>query len=276
MNETRVADPGDAQFGSRLGPEQSDDEVLSFLQSNDVAYDHYPDDQRLCDQVSELLADGNVVGWVQGRMEFGPRALGSRSILGDARDPKMQAVMNLKIKFRESFRPFAPSVLQEKVHEYFALPTRHASPYMLLVGPTCRVGPEADGTGHVQPIESLADNSTVNKSILARLNGIRSPIPAVTHVDYSARVQTVDAVRNPIYHRLLTTFERKTGCAVLINTSFNIRGEPIVCTPQEAYRCFLATNMDALVLGHYVLLKTQQPNAPQHKLDDYLSSFELD
>ncbi len=265
MNNPRVANPDDSQCGSRLGPAFDDEQVLAFLGQADAAYHHEPDDQRLCDRVAALLADGNVVGWVQGRMEFGPRALGSRSILGDARSAKMQAVMNLKIKFRESFRPFAPAVLQERVHDYFELPCAYPSPYMLLVGPVRRTGP------------AVTDSAEGNDSpILARLNAIGGTIPAVTHVDYSARVQTVDAGRDRLYHQLLGTFERQTGCAVLINTSFNVRGEPIVCTPQEAYRCFLATNMDALVLGHYVLLKTQQPDAPQHNTEDYLARFELD
>ena len=217
----------------------------------------------MCETVADLLAEGNVVGWLQGRMEFGPRALGSRSILGDARSPQMQAVMNLKIKFRESFRPFAPSVLQERVHEYFEMRPNEPSPYMLLVAP-------------VRSERRVVDEATATASGLERRNAVRSEIPAITHVDYSARVQTVDQRRNSLYHRLLTTFERKTGCPVIINTSFNIRGEPIVCTPQEAYRCFLATNMDALVMGHYVLLKEDQPNAQPHEIDKYVASFDLD
>ncbi len=270
MNNPRVANPDDAQSGSRLGPAFSDDAVVAFLREVGATYDVVSDDQQLCDRVAELLADGNVVGWFQGRMEFGPRALGSRSILGDARSAKMQAVMNLKIKFRESFRPFAPSVLQERVHDYFDMPREYPSPYMLLVGPVQR--PEPDSTGS----EAANEPERNDTAILTRLNAIGGTIPAVTHVDYSARVQTVDARRDALYHRLLSTFERQTGCAVLINTSFNIRGEPIVCAPREAYRCFLGTNMDALVLGHYLLLKTEQPDAPQHNTESYLSSFELD
>jgi carbamoyltransferase len=264
LDKPRHVEANDSQQGSRLGPEFRDDEIASFLDAAGAAHQHFADEQQLCDQVAELLAKGHVVGWMQGRMEFGPRALGSRSILGDARDPQMQTLMNLKIKFRESFRPFAPSVLQDRVHEYFEMRNGEPSPYMLLVAPVCRdrrVGctdTSSDGAG------------------LAKRSVVRSEIPAVTHVDFSARVQTVDRQRNNLYHKLLKTFERKTGCPVIINTSFNVRGEPIVCSPAEAYRCFLATNMDVLVMGSYLLLKSQQPNAPPHEIDTYLASFDLD
>jgi carbamoyltransferase len=196
-------------------------------------------------------------------MEFGPRALGSRSILGDARNPQMQAVMNLKIKFRESFRPFAPSVLQERVQDYFEMRPQEPSPYMLLVAP-------------VRPDRRVQHPATAHRQGLELRNAIRSEIPAVTHVDYSARVQTVDEQRCGVYYRLLKAFERKTGCPVIINTSFNIRGEPIVCSPAEAYRCFLSTNMDALVIEDYLLLKSEQPGAKPHEIDTYLASFQLD
>jgi carbamoyltransferase len=208
----------------------------------------------------DLLEEGKVVGWFQGRMEFGPRALGSRSILGDPRNPDMQRTLNLKIKFRESFRPFAPSVLEERCADYFDLPV--PSPYMLMVAPVrseqrIGTGPESDAL-----------------SGLERLRVRRSAIPAVTHVDYSARIQTVDSGRNPRYRRLLEAFNARTGCPVLINTSFNIRGEPIVRTPQEAYRCFMFTEMDVLVLEDFILLKEEQPSMAG--ADEYRAGFRLD
>jgi carbamoyltransferase len=203
-------------------------------------------------------------------MEFGPRALGARSILGDARSPKMQAVMNLKIKFRESFRPFAPVVLAERAHEWFGLEPGQESPYMLLVAPVLQK--------HWTPLD--ADDAQTMKDdpdLRHRVNVVRSTIPAVTHVDYSARVQTVDAERNPRFYRLMKAFESRTGCPVLVNTSFNVRGEPIVCTPQEAFRCFQSTEMDALVLEDFVLLKEEQGEkndaAARRK---YLAQFQLD
>ena len=196
-------------------------------------------------------------------MEFGPRALGNRSILGDARGTEMQSTMNLKIKFRESFRPFAPSVLKDRAAEYFDIGDGQDSPYMLLV---------ADVADDKRYPEDPLNNATG----LDRLHQVRSIIPAVTHVDYSARLQTVDETRNPRYHALLRKFEEQTGCPVLINTSFNIRGEPIVCTPRDAYHCFMATNMDALAMGNYLLKKEEQPQAHEHESDEYLASFELD
>jgi carbamoyltransferase len=204
-----------------------------------------------------------VVGWFQGRMEFGPRALGARSIIGDPRSRTMQSVMNRKIKFRESFRPFAPSVLQHRVSDYFDMRDNQPSPYMLLVAAVQDAvrNPDAEDTG----LEGLA-----------KLQVARSTLPAITHVDYSARVQTVDATRHGRYHTLLEAFERQTGCPVLINTSFNVRGEPIVCEPAQAYRCFMATNMDVLVLGRCVLLKTHQPSSGARETDAYLEQFALD
>ena len=197
-------------------------------------------------------------------MEFGPRALGSRSIIGDARSEKMQSTMNLKIKFRESFRPFAPSVLRERAHEYFELRPGQDSPYMLLVAP-------------VHPSRRVHVNGTeTHLSGIDKLKVARSTIPAVTHVDHSVRVQTVDADRHDRYYALLRAFERKTGCPVIINTSFNVRGEPIVCRPAEAYRCFMATNIDALVLERFVLLREEQPNARNISREEYLAQFELD
>jgi carbamoyltransferase len=214
--------------------------------------------------VSDLIAEERVVGWFQDRMEFGPRALGSRSIIGDARSEAMQSIMNLKIKFRESFRPFAPSVLRERVDEFFQMRPGEDSPYMLLVAP-------------VQPSQRLHVNGTaVNLNGIEKLKVCRSTVPAVTHVDYSVRVQTVDPDRHERYYKLLRAFERKTGCPVIINTSFNVRGEPIVCRPGEAYRCFMATNMDALVLERFVLLREEQPQARAIGREEYLAQFELD
>ena len=254
----RAPQPGDAMRGSLLGPAFSDDQIADALRPYGAKFNTYADEQ-LPDVVAELIARENVVGWVQGRMEFGPRALGARSILGDARSPKMQSVMNLKIKFRESFRPFAPCVLAERVGEWFDLDRE--SPYMLLVAPVL--------DKHRTPV---AGADALHG--LDRLKGIRSAVPAITHVDYSARVQTVDPVRHGMLHRVMKTFEARTGCPVIINTSFNIRGEPIVCRPEEAYRCFMLTNMDALVLGHHVLLKKDQPAMPG--AEDYRAQFALD
>ena len=264
LDKPRQCRPLDSQKGSFLGPCYSDDQIRESLDQAGAKYHLFADDDQLCDTVADVLADEKVVGWMQGRMEFGPRALGGRSILGDARSQKMQSVMNLKIKFRESFRPFAPSVLQERVDSYFEMRAGEQSPYMLLV---------AD----IQQSKRLADNQqTESPAGLDKLKTARSDVPAITHVDYSARVQTVDAERHGRYYKLLKSFERKTGCPVLINTSFNVRSEPIVCTPQDAYRCFMATNMDVLVIEGFVLLKSDQPDAKQHAIDEYLSTFQLD
>jgi carbamoyltransferase len=246
LENPRVADPRDSQKGSRLGPQFDDDEISNMLDDRDAVYTCCASDEELCDEVADLVANQKVVGWVQGRMEFGPRALGARSILGDARDPKMQSILNRKIKFRESFRPFAPIVLREQVDRYFAMRPYEESPYMLLVAPVSRKA----------RLEPGSDYETARG--LEKLQFRRSTVPAVTHVDYSARVQTVDDERAPLLHRLLTRFYEKTGCPVMINTSFNVRGEPIVCTPEEAYRCFLMTDMDVLVLGRHILLKERQ------------------
>ncbi|MGH9902607.1 MAG: carbamoyltransferase C-terminal domain-containing protein, partial [Pyrinomonadaceae bacterium] len=233
----------DGMCGSYLGPSFTSEEVRAFLETTGANY-RRADRQELAETVARLLADGKVVGWFQGRMEFGPRALGARSILGDPRSPRMQSQMNLKIKFRESFRPFAPSVLRERVADYFELDAD--SPYMLLVAPVrepLRVPPSAEQ-------ERLFG--------IDKLNVPRSMIPAVTHVDYSARVQTVTREENGLYYELIREFERLTGCAVLVNTSFNVRSEPIVCTPEQAYVCFMRTEMDCLVLEDCVLMKGEQ------------------
>ena len=264
LDHPREVGTSDSQFGSLLGPRYSAAEIRSFLDSAGAVYHEYPDDDSLCDSVAGLLATEHVVGWFQGRMEFGPRALGGRSILGDARSQNMQSIMNLKIKFRESFRPFAPSILAERSTEYFGLKATDESPYMLLVAPVAE--------GQRLAIGDAADSL---KGI-EKLKVPRSKVPAVTHVDYSARVQTVDAVRHGRYRTLIEKFDEKTGCPVLINTSFNVRGEPIVCTPDDAHRCFLATNMDVLVLENFVLLKTEQPDAKDIDVEAYLSQFQLD
>jgi carbamoyltransferase len=239
--ERLVAGDGDAQAGSFLGPDYGD-EVSGFLESNAIPHQRVPS-REIPAHVASLIADGNVIGWFQGRMEFGPRALGARSILGDSRSPKMQAAMNLKIKFRESFRPFAPTVLREKVGDWFEMQCE--SPYMLLVAavrPEHRVPVSNDGLWGID-----------------LLNQVRSRVPAITHVDYSARIQTVSRDVHPLYYDLIAEFEKLTGCPVIINTSFNVRGEPIVCTPAEAYRCFMRTDMDYLVMGEFLLKKADQP-----------------
>jgi len=244
LGEPRAPVPGDAMRGSFLGPEYDDGEIEAALGNLGAVYERI-DRGALVPRVAERLAAGDVVGWFQGRMEFGPRALGARSILGDPQSPKMQATMNLKIKFRESFRPFAPAVLEERVADWFDLDRR--SPYMLFVAPVA--------AAKRRPM-------TVDEERLFgidKLNVARSAIPAVTHVDYSARIQTVDRETHPLFHALLAEFERRTGCPVLVNTSFNVRGEPIVNSPEDAYRCFMRTNMDTLVIGGCVMDKGRQP-----------------
>ncbi|ETW96900.1 MAG: hypothetical protein ETSY1_24740 [Candidatus Entotheonella factor] len=259
LDQERTPSPADAMRGSLLGPSFSDDEVEAYLNRIEAPYQRLSDDD-LYDRVADVLASEQVVGWFQDRMEFGPRALGARSIIGDARSPKMQSVMNLKIKFRESFRPFAPSVLRERVSDYFEMDTD--SPYMLLVAPVR----EARRTVMTEEQKELWG--------IELLNVPRSDIPAVTHVDYSARVQTVDEDKNPRYYRLIKAFEAKTGSGVIVNTSFNVRGEPIVCTPEDAYRCFMRTEIDVLVLGNCVLEKADQK--PWVEEEDWREEFALD
>ncbi len=242
-NKRAVNGNSDTQKGSYLGPQFTNRQIEHFLKEMGAPFQKLADEE-LFEQIASALAHGKVVGWFQGRMEFGPRALGNRSILGDPRDPQMQKKMNLKIKFRESFRPFAPSVLEEDAADWFEIDS--PSPYMLLVA---KVHPEKQKKP--QGSESLKG--------LALLKLLRSEIPAVTHVDYSARLQTVNEKNNPKFYRLLQAFKQKTGCPVLINTSFNVRGEPIVASPQDAYSCFLRTQIDLLVLGNYLLRKEQQP-----------------
>jgi carbamoyltransferase len=260
----------DSQKGSLLGPAFSHDEIAAALRAVEAPYDQYADERELLEVVARLLADGKIVGWFSGRMEFGPRALGARSILGDARHPSMQATMNLKIKFRESFRPFAPCVLKERVHEYFDMRPGQESPYMLLVAPVAdrlRMAPSGPD------LRTMREHPDLRQ----RVNIVRSSIPAVTHVDYSARIQTVDEERHGRFYRLLKAFEQLTGCAVIVNTSFNVRGEPIVCQPEEAYRCFAATEMDALVLENHLLLKERLPQRlRESERAAYLEQFALD
>ena len=230
--------------GAYLGPEFSADEIEASLKSDGAFYRRL-DREDLHRRVAEQSAAGRVVGWFDGRMEFGPRALGSRSIIGDPRNPKMQAQMNIKIKFREGFRPFAPSVLRERITDYFEMSCE--SPYMLLVAPLKkeRQIPMTEDQRRLWGIE--------------KLNLPRSDLPAITHIDYSARVQTVNRETNPNYYAVIEEFERLTGCAVVVNTSFNVRGEPIVCTPADAYRCFMRTHIDHLVMGPFLLDKAEQP-----------------
>jgi carbamoyltransferase len=259
LGNERSAPADESQRGSYLGPSYSDDEIRAFLESRGLPFTELSQED-LFGRVAQLLADDKVIGWFQGRMEFGPRALGARSILGDARSPKMQEVMNLKIKFRESFRPFAPSVLEEKASEYFDID--RASPYMLLV---------AD-VREEQRREPAAGKTVLQG--LHKLSEVRSTVPAVTHVDCTARVQTVSRRTNPLYHELISRFEQDHGCPVIINTSFNVRGEPIVCTPEDAWRCFMRTNMDYLVLGPFLLSKSEQPSLEEE--GDWRKEFELD
>ena len=249
----------DHQKGSLLGPEFSEEEIRAFLEEKKLPFRKMTTAQ-LLDRVSDLIATGQVIGWFQGRMEFGPRALGSRSIIGDARSPEMQSRMNVKIKFRESFRPFAPAVLEEEAAEWFEID--HSSPYMLLTAPVRR--------------EKRRAMTTAEKKLwgIDKLKVIRSEIPAITHVDYSARLQTISAREHGLFYRLVKRFFQKTGCPVIINTSFNVRGEPIVCTPEEAWRCFMRTGMDVLVLGHYLLDKQEQP--PLSGDSDWRKTYELD
>jgi carbamoyltransferase len=263
MGHDRPAPSADAQKGSLLGPAFTNDAVKAFLDSVGATY-HYLDDQTMIDRVACLIAEEKVIGRLAGRMEFGPRALGNRSIIGDARSEAMQSVMNLKIKFRESFRPFAPSVLQEDASEYFEMAPGLESPYMLLVA-------------NVRPEKRLIDATrAAGLRGMDLLKAKRSVVQAITHVDFSARVQTADVVRNPAYHALIRRFKDKTGCGVIINTSFNVRGEPIVCTPEDAFRCFVNTDMDGLVLENYLLLKTEQPESFAKDRSKYLSTFALD
>ena len=258
-NKRVVRDEKDFQHGSLLGPAYADEEIEEFLNAREVPFRKISR-QELIDTVADLIAQENVIGWFQGRMEFGPRALGARSIIGDARSKKMQSIMNLKIKFRESFRPFAPTVLKEHVSEYFKIDRE--SPYMLLVAPV---------VDH-KKITMTAEQEKLFG--IDKLNVPRSEIPAVTHIDYSARIQTLDRDDHPLYYDLINAFYAKTGCPVIINTSFNVRGEPIVCRPAEAFKCFMRTEMDYLVMGSFILSKKEQK--PLEQDSDWKKEFALD
>ncbi|MDC0492562.1 hypothetical protein OAN85_04665, partial [Candidatus Pseudothioglobus singularis] len=258
LNKPRTVKPKDSMKGSYLGPMYEQGSIEKELLDCGAKFDSVTEDEML-KQTAQELSNGKAVGWFQGRMEFGPRALGNRSILGDPRSEKMQKTLNLKVKYRESFRPFAPSVLREDVTEWFELD--YDSPYMLLVGDVRK--------------DKRIEMTKEEKSLFGidKLNIKRSSIPAVTHVDYSARVQTVHTETNPKYHKLISKFKEKTGCSVLVNTSFNVRGEPIVCSPDDAFKCFMGTELDVLVVGNCVLRKELQDKV---LVEDYKEKWDLD
>jgi len=258
LNKPRAVNPKDSMKGSYLGPMYKQGSIEKRLLDCCAKFDSVTEDE-IIEQISQALADGKAIGWFQGRMEFGPRALGNRSILGDPRSEKMQKTLNLKVKYRESFRPFAPSVLREDVSEWFELD--YDTPYMLLVG---------DVKKDKRIKMTIEEESLFG---IDKLNVKRSSIPAVTHVDYSARIQTVHKETNPKYHALITKFKEKTDCSVVVNTSFNVRGEPIVCTPEDAFKCFMGTELDTLVVGNCILRKEQQDKT---LIEDYKEKYELD
>jgi carbamoyltransferase len=270
LEKPRYPTPSDSQQGSLLGPEFDSSEIEWFLEKQATPCQRFGNESELLAYVAQLLADGKVVGWFQGRMEFGPRALGARSILGDPRSPHMQARMNLKIKFRESFRPFAPAVLREHAGAWFDLPAGQESPYMLLVAAVRE-------ENHLPIPRSQKAIMANDPDLCKRVNVMRSTVPAITHVDYSARLQTVDEERNPRFYRLLQHFHELTACPMLVNTSFNVRGEPIVCTPEDAYRCFQATAMDVLVLEDFVVKRqASEQQASDDACEEHLAQFQLD
>ena len=258
LNQPRVVDPTDAMQGSYLGPSYSQGEIDSRLRAAGAVFETVSDDE-LIEQTAQALADGKAVGWHQGRMEFGPRALGGRSIIADPRSPTLQKQLNLKVKYRESFRPFAPSVLREDVTEWFDLDTD--SPYMLLVTEVAK-SKQRPMTAEQKKLFGID-----------KLNVPRSEIPAITHVDYSARVQTVHEKTNPRYYQLISRFKSLTGCPVLVNTSFNVRGEPIVCTPEDAFNCLMGTEIEFLAVGNSIMRKEDQDPA---LIKDYKNAYELD
>ena len=259
LKKPRKVDHNDSMKGAFLGCEYSNDEIKNYLLSINANFKEFSDNE-LFEKLAELLDKGKVIGWFNGPMEFGPRALGGRSIIGDPRNINMQSIMNLKIKYRESFRPFAPSVLEEDVSNQFELNIK--SPYMLLVAPV------------KNELCKKMSSKEENLFGIEKLNIIRSSIPAVTHIDYSARIQTVNKFTNPRYYELIKTFKKKTGCSCIINTSFNVRGEPIVCSPQDAYRCFMRTEIDILVLQNQLLYKSDQPIIDAD--ETWMEKFELD
>ena len=257
---------GDSLNGALLGPKFADAEIRAWLQAEGIVHHHFADEAALLDAVVGEIEQGKVIGWFQDRMEFGPRALGARSILGDPRNAEMQSRMNVRIKFRESFRPFAPSVLAEDAADWFALDRE--SPYMLLVAPVLEKHRRAPDAAQLAAMN--------DPDLRKRVNIPRSTVPAVTHVDYSARIQTVTEARNGRFARLLAAWKARTGCPMLVNTSFNVRGEPIVCTPQDSHRCFMATDMDVLVLENNILFKSEQPPSSDASREQHLDSFNLD
>ena len=266
LNLPRSVDPNDSMQGSYLGPKFSNSEITSFLKEKDAPFHYFDEESQLLDTTCLAIEEEKIIGWFQGKMEFGPRSLGHRSIIGDARSEKTQTNMNLRIKYRESFRPFAPSVLEEKTQKYFQLDS--PSPYMLLVAPVqkgIRITPSTKDKEHMS-----------DPNLLNRVKIKRSSLPSITHVDYSARVQSVSPNRNDIYYRLIKRLEEKTGTGVVVNTSFNVRGEPIVNTPEDAYRCFMATEMDILVLENHLLYKSEQPEYNRISKDSHVASFDLD
>jgi carbamoyltransferase len=270
LNRPRDNKGRDVQQGSLLGPAFSNQQIQEFLDRHGIQYTRIDNEDDLAERVATLLVDGKVIGWFHGRMEFGPRALGARSILGDPRSPSMQATMNLKVKFRESFRPFAPVVLQEHARDWFDMRDEQESPYMLLVAPVLEQHRVAISS---EDLEKMSRDPDLRQ----RVNVVRSSVPAITHVDYSARVQTVDRERHPRFYRVMQRFYKMTGCPVLVNTSFNVRGEPIVCTPEDAYRCFLGTEMDALVLENFIVLKSHiKETVTDDSRVEYLAQFQLD
>ncbi len=258
-NSRKADNQTDFMKGAYLGPQFQNDTIESFLNQNSYPHTKLNDDE-ISEKIADLIADEKVVGWFQGKMEFGPRALGARSIIGDARSSEMQKIMNLKIKYRESFRPFAPSIMAEYVSDYFEIDTE--SPYMLLVA-------------NIRE-DKLTSMTEEEKSYigLEKLNVVRSDIPAITHVDYSARIQSVNQETNPLYHQMLAKFHEKYNCSVIVNTSFNVRGKPIVCIPEDAYLCFMHTEMDYLIMGNYLLDKTKQQ--PIKKDSEWPKRFGLD
>jgi carbamoyltransferase len=269
LENPRTCSGGDFQKGSLLGPRYTTSEIKSVLDAKGAVYQSFDSEAALLRRVAESMAQGKVIGWFSGRMEFGPRALGARSIIGDARNEKMQATMNLKIKYRESFRPFAPCVLKERAAEIFDFSPKAESPYMLMVAEV--------RDKYRRSLTADQERAMKDPDLRKRVNVCRSDFPAITHVDYSARLQTVDSERHGRYYRLMKEFERQTGSPIIVNTSFNVRGEPIVNTPEQALNCFLNTEMDVLVLEDLVLFKEEQPptlaNADAKK---YLSQFSLD
>jgi carbamoyltransferase len=270
LGNHREPNPGDGQRGSLLGPQYSSEEIRAFLNQVEAPFHAFDSEEEFRAHAVSLLAAEKVIGWFQGRMEFGPRALGSRSIIGDARSPRMQSIMNLKIKMRESFRPFAPIVAREHAADWFDIRPDQESPYMLLVAPV-----RESRRTPIAP--DLQERMQTDPDLRRRVNVVRSSVPAITHVDYSARLQTVDQVRNPRLWQLLNDYHDATGCPVLVNTSFNVRGEPIVCTPRDAFRCFMATEMDALVLENVVLHKEEMdPRSVYSNREEYLAQFQLD